>query len=173
MRVISRCTSWTASIVLLFAAAAYSWQNPPAASPSQGRQDKETSVADIISMPRADGAEVIHVLGDVNKPGAVALSEQGTISVMQVMSLAGGPLKSAALKNAKILRPRPGAPTRTEIPVNVKKILSGRSKDVSLLRDDILYVPRSASKRKAVIEFAEIAAAAVAGYLSVSLMHRR
>jgi hypothetical protein len=39
-----------------------------------------------------------------------------------------------------------GTSDRTEIPVNLKKILAGKGSDVPLQADDILFVPTSASK---------------------------
>lgn len=98
---------------------------------------------DVISLPRA---EMIYVIGDVGKSGGFTLSERETISVLQALSLAEGLGHTAAPQDARILRLTPGAPRRTEIPVDVKKILAGKENDVPLEPDDILFVPGSKSK---------------------------
>ena len=55
----------------------------------------------------------------------------------------------AAPQNAKILRLSPGSAARTEIPVDVQKIFEGRSGDVPLGSEDILFIPNSRTKNAA------------------------
>jgi polysaccharide export outer membrane protein len=98
---------------------------------------------DVISVPQA---EVVYVIGSVNKAGGFALKERETLSVLQALSLAEGLDRMAAPKSAKILRSTAGSSTRTEIPVDLQKILEGRAGDVSLERDDILFVPHNVAK---------------------------
>ena len=43
----------------------------------------------------------------------------------------------------------PGTTRRTELPVNLKQIFSGKATDVALQPDDILFIPDSAEKRAA------------------------
>jgi polysaccharide biosynthesis/export protein len=95
---------------------------------------------DIVSVPKAD---VIYVMGDVKKAGGFILNESETLSVLQVISLAEGFERTAALKSARILRGEPGTPSRTEIPVNLKDILAGKAPNLPLQSDDILFVPSS------------------------------
>jgi len=101
---------------------------------------------DIVSVPRA---EVVYALGAVPRPGGFVLNDQESLSVLQVLSLAGGLERTAAAKDSKILRLNPGAPKRTEIAVDLKKIFAGDAIDMSLKPDDILFVPNSGSKRAA------------------------
>jgi polysaccharide export outer membrane protein len=100
---------------------------------------------DVISVPRA---ELVYVVGDVHRPGGFVLNERESMTVLQAVSMAEGLEKTSAAKNAKILR---GGATKTaaEIPVDLVKILSGRSSDVPLLANDILFVPNSAAKSAA------------------------
>ncbi len=123
---------------------------------------------DIITVPRA---EVIYVLGDVQKPGSVVLNDQESISVMQIISLSGGLLRTAAAKDARILRSNPGAPRRTEIPLDIKKIYDRKADDISLLPDDILFVPSSVSK-KAAIRTLEALTSAATSMLGYSIIYR-
>jgi polysaccharide biosynthesis/export protein len=98
---------------------------------------------DVISVPQA---EVVYVIGAVHKSGGFALKERETLSVLQAVSLAEGLESMAAPKAAKILRSTGGSSTRIEIPVDLQKILAGRSGDVPLERDDILFVPNNVAK---------------------------
>ena len=98
---------------------------------------------DIISVPKA---EVVYVVGSVSRPGAFVLGENETLSSLQVLSLAQGLLKSAAGDKAKILHSEPNSSTRTEIAVNLKRLMAGKDNDISLRANDILFVPNSAAK---------------------------
>ena len=97
---------------------------------------------DVISVPRAD---LVYVVGAVNKPGGFVLNERENMSVLQAVSMSEGLTKTSSPKGAKILR---GGMTegRKEIPVNLSKILSGNQPDVPLLANDILFVPTSGVK---------------------------
>jgi polysaccharide export outer membrane protein len=98
---------------------------------------------DVISVPKAD---TIYVIGAVKKPGAYVLGERRALGTLQILALAEGFEKTAAASNAKIMRVVPGSDNRTEIPVDLKTILSGKTPDVSLTADDILLVPNSRAK---------------------------
>jgi polysaccharide export outer membrane protein len=97
---------------------------------------------DVISVPRAD---LVYVVGAVNKSGGFVLNERASMSVLQAVSLAEGLEKTAAPKNAKIVR-NGLTDKKQEIPVNLSKILSGNSPDMPLLANDILFVPNSNAK---------------------------
>jgi polysaccharide export outer membrane protein len=101
---------------------------------------------DVISVPRAD---IIYVIGAVKKAGGYALNDNGTRSALQILSLAEGLEKTAAGNRAKIMRGIPGSNNRDEIPIDLKQILAGKSPDVPLKADDILFVPTSGAKTAA------------------------
>jgi hypothetical protein len=44
------------------------------------------------------------------------------------------------------MRVTPGSTARTEIPIDVKKILAGKGNDVALGPDDMLFIPTSGKK---------------------------
>jgi polysaccharide biosynthesis/export protein len=100
---------------------------------------------DVISIPRA---ELVYVVGAVNRPGGFVLTERSEMSVLQAVSLAQGLEKMSAPKSAKIIR-RGLEHDRTEVPVNVAKILDGKSPDMPLQANDILFIPGSTAKRAA------------------------
>jgi polysaccharide export outer membrane protein len=99
---------------------------------------------DVISVPRG---ELVYVVGEVKKPGGFILAEQPNMSVLQAVSLAGGLESTTDTRHAKILRVQSGQEQRIEMPVNIKKILEGTSKDVPLQGGDILFLPGSTTKK--------------------------
>lgn len=103
----------------------------------------EVKPNDVIAVPQG---EKVYVLGDVFKPGMFPVTDGHAVSVLEVLSLAGGPGRTASPQRARILRVIPGGKTRTEMAVDVKKILGGKAPDVALQSDDILFIPNSAAK---------------------------
>ena len=97
---------------------------------------------DIISVPRA---EIVYVMGEVRRPGGFALNDKQSISVLQAIALSEGLGFNAQAKKSKILRPVPGA-NRLEIPINLEQLLQGKTTDITLQPEDILFVPNSAAK---------------------------
>ena len=98
---------------------------------------------DVISVPKA---EMVYVIGQVQKTGGYILNDREEMTVLQALSLAGGLDKSAKPQDAKILRQMPGVSSRTEIAVNLKKILDGKNEDVRMRPEDILFVPNNVPK---------------------------
>jgi polysaccharide export outer membrane protein len=97
---------------------------------------------DIISVPRA---KMVYAIGQVRRPGAFVLNNRNAVSVLQLLTMAEGPTGTAAKKDAKIIRPKPGS-ERLEVAVNLQKILDGKEKDLLLQPEDILFVPDSEVK---------------------------
>jgi polysaccharide export outer membrane protein len=118
---------------------------------------------DVITVPKA---EMVFVTGEVKKSGGFILGEHQSMSVLQAVSLAEGLGQTADKKHAKILRLNPGADQRVEIAVNLKGIMEGKSSDVTLQGNDILFVPGNAGKKIAlrVIEAAIQTGSGVAIY---------
>jgi polysaccharide export outer membrane protein len=95
---------------------------------------------DVISV---DQAELIYVLGEVNKSGGFPLHSHENMTVLQAVALADGLQRTAAPRKARILRKGDEAGPRTEIAVDVKKILAGQASDVALRPEDVLFIPNS------------------------------
>ena len=107
------------------------------------QENIEVKPKDVVSIPRA---ELIYVIGSVKRAGGFVLNEREHISVLQALSMAEGLDRVASGGNARILRSSDGASTRAEIPVDVNKILAGKTSDVPMLANDILFIPNSAAK---------------------------
>ena len=101
---------------------------------------------DVISVPRA---ALVYVVGNVRKSGGFVLGEKDGISTLQAVALAEGLDRGAAPQNAKIFRTHHDNGQRIEIPVDLKKILSGKGQDLPMFANDILFVPNNASKAAA------------------------
>ncbi len=99
---------------------------------------------DVVSVPKG---ELVYVVGDVKKAGGFVLSSHRTVSVLEALSLAEGLGPDSASGSVRILRPNPnGEGDHTLIPVNVDRILAGKSPDIRLYADDVLFVPHSGFK---------------------------
>ena len=114
---------------------------------------------DIVSVPRA---EMVYVVGEVRKPGGIAVRQNDTISVLEALSAAEGLSSTASAKNARILRPGTEPGKRVEVPIDLSKVFSAKGEDIALRPDDVLFVPNNAP-RKAFTKAAEIALQTASG----------
>ena len=115
---------------------------------------------DTITVPRAP---IIYVVGDVGRPSGL-LVDNGQLTVLQALALAGGTNHTAKLSGARIIHKGPSGMTETK--VEIKKMLEAKAPDVSLQPDDILFVPVSGGRVLAgrTFEAAMSAATAVSIY---------
>ncbi|HTP88155.1 MAG TPA: polysaccharide biosynthesis/export family protein [Bryobacteraceae bacterium] len=114
---------------------------------------------DTILVPRA---EMVYVVGDVQKAGSFPLSQSNSMSALEAVSLAQGFTPSAAPQKARVLREIPGQPNRKQqIPVDLRKLLAGRAPDVQLQANDVLYVPNSRATQKG----AELVLRTISGFI--------
>jgi len=115
---------------------------------------------DVVTVPHSG---VIYAVGAVQRPGGFAMeTDRQQLTVLKIVSLAGGLAPTAKPTSAVILRQPPGSAQRQQLPVDVKKILTLKSEDLTLQRNDILYVPDSTGKH-ALRRSAEIAIAIATG----------
>lgn len=101
---------------------------------------------DVIFIPRMT---MVYVIGEVARQGGFNIQDGDGLSVLQVLSLAGGVSERGVPEEAKILRPVMGGPKQAELPLDVKKILAGKAADVLLRPNDILFIPDSSGKGRA------------------------
>lgn len=120
----------------------------------------EIMPGDTITVPRAP---IIYVVGDVGRPSGL-LVDNGSLTVLQALALAGGTNKTAKLGGARLIRKGPTGMTETK--VEVKKMLEAKIPDIQLQADDILFIPVSGARVLAgrTFDSAMAAATAVAVY---------
>ncbi len=118
---------------------------------------------DTITVPRAP---IIYVVGDVGRPAGL-LVDNGSLTVLQALALAGGTNRTAKLSAARILHK--SATGMSETKVEIKKMLEAKVPDVTLQADDILFIPVSGGKVMAGRTFE--AAMSVATALTIYTVH--
>jgi polysaccharide export outer membrane protein len=99
---------------------------------------------DVITVPKG---RLVYVMGAVKKTGGFVLGERSKVTVLEAISMAEGMDRFSREADSRIMRKTSDPNSRVEIAVNVKRILSGKDKDVELEPDDILYIPDSGVKR--------------------------
>lgn len=98
---------------------------------------------DVVKVNRAG---IVYVVGDVRKPGGFLLKTNESISVLQALALAEGPTPTAEGKHARLILPGEPRGSRTQVAINLNKILDGKAPDRELQPNDILFVPNSSRK---------------------------
>jgi polysaccharide export outer membrane protein len=118
---------------------------------------------DTINVPRAP---VIYVVGDVGRPSGL-LVDNGSLTVLQALALAGGTNKTAKMGSVRIIRKGPTGMTETQVPL--KKMLEAKAPDIQLQGDDILFIPVSGGRVMAARTFE--AAMSMATSVSIYAVH--
>lgn len=93
-------------------------------------------------------AAVVYVVGAVTKPGSFYVGGNDRLTVLRALALGGGAAPHADMDDAVVLRDADGG-ERVEIPVDLEAILKGRTPDVPLEAQDVLFVPTSGAKAAA------------------------
>jgi polysaccharide export outer membrane protein len=115
---------------------------------------------DVVSVPRAG---IIYVVGAVTHPGGFLMqNDLDRMTMLKMISLAGGPTNTAKLKNVVILRKNLTTGNRDQVPVDMAKVLSMKSQDVPMQPNDILFVPDS-NGLKALHRAGDVAVALTSG----------
>ena len=98
---------------------------------------------DIVKVTRGG---IVYVIGDVKKPGGFVLKSDQYMSVLKAVALAEGLNATAAKSHTKIIRTDEKTGQRTEFPIDLGKVLAGKSPDTPLRPADIVFVPNSSGK---------------------------
>jgi polysaccharide export outer membrane protein len=96
---------------------------------------------DKIIVPRTG---LVYVLGDVVRAGGFVMENDGKISLLQALALAGGPNHTSSMNASRLLRK--GGSGYQDVPIEIGKILKGQKRDVELQAEDILYIPSNVIK---------------------------
>jgi polysaccharide export outer membrane protein len=111
-------------------------------------------------------AGIVYVLGDVNRPGGYTMNNnESKISLLEALSIAGGPARTAKLNRARLIRKA----DHTEAQISLGDIQQGKRPDFPMLPGDILYVPFSYAKNLLITSSAGIVGAA--GAAAIYTMH--
>jgi polysaccharide export outer membrane protein len=98
---------------------------------------------DIVKVTRAG---IVYVVGEVGKPGGFVLKSNQNITVLQALALAEGLTRTSAKSQARIIRTDLKTDQRTEIPLDLGKVLASKAPDPMLQPKDIVFVPNSTGK---------------------------
>jgi polysaccharide export outer membrane protein len=91
-------------------------------------------------------AGIIYVVGEVKKPGGYVIKGSGKMSVLKAIAMAEGLTATSAKSRTRIIRTDSRSGQRTEISINLEKILAEKAPDQELMPADIVFVPNSTGK---------------------------
>jgi polysaccharide export outer membrane protein len=112
----------------------------------------------------------IYVVGNVKKPGAFPVRKGAGTTVLEIIALSEG-LAPFYTREAYIYR-QEGAGNKNEIPVPLEKIMQRKSPDVTLMANDILYIPDAKGKRITIGTLEKMAGVGAAlGAAAIYVMH--
>jgi polysaccharide biosynthesis/export protein len=112
-------------------------------------------------------AGIVYVLGAVSRPGGYVMQEEGTLNVLQAISLANGTAPSASTGTIHVLRKNEQGSV-VDIPLQYQKVVRGRSADMPLHAMDVVYVPTSRIKAALTNSSSILSAAASASIYTVA-----
>src|SRR5690348_14257743 len=96
---------------------------------------------DKVIIPRAG---LVYVLGDVGRPGGFIMENDGKLTLLEALAMAGGNNRTASLSHSKLIR-KTGT-GYAEVPIRLTKIIQGEDPAPPLEAQDILYIPSNAMK---------------------------
>ena len=116
---------------------------------------------DTVIVPKAG---IVYILGDVNRPGGFAMSNnEDHMTLLQALALAGGVQHSAKQGKARLLRVAEGG--QHEEQLNLGEIQKGKRPNPTLYPGDILYVPVSWARHLVTVGAPGIAASATSAVI--------
>ena len=95
---------------------------------------------DVIAVP-LDLTQNVFVYGEVRNPGAIPFLTSKKITLLQAIAQAGGTTEWAKRSSVIIKRKDKKTGKEMKIPVNLKRIISGRLADIILEEGDVVIVP--------------------------------
>ncbi|MDX1979563.1 MAG: polysaccharide biosynthesis/export family protein [Bryobacteraceae bacterium] len=98
---------------------------------------------DVISVSEKKQPKLIHISGEVHRPGSVELVTQESVSLMKVLALAGGLTSTASPKRTMIMHVNAEGKQTSQAVIDLEKTMKGKAKDVELVSGDIVIIPSS------------------------------
>lgn len=90
-------------------------------------------------------AGIVYVVGAVRRPGGFTLEDRDSLTALQALALAEGFTVNPSKKHCEVIHSLPNG-TRTEMEIDLGKIMKGKAKDPILTANDILVVPDNTGK---------------------------
>jgi polysaccharide biosynthesis/export protein len=121
---------------------------------------------DTVVVSRAD---LVYVVGDVGRSGAFYIQNGQPLTVLDLVSLAQGPNRTAAVSHVALIRNTLHGDPIT-VPFNLNKVMKNKAKNIVLEAGDVLVVPRSGWKTFGTTALPALTNAAV-NAVSISLVN--
>ena len=99
---------------------------------------------DMINIPERI-EQSFYIIGDVMRAGAFPYPEDKRMKLSLGVAMAGGPIRTAKLKDSILLRQMPDG-TRKEFALRLDRILKGKAPDMDIQPNDLVFVPGSMGK---------------------------
>jgi len=113
----------------------------PGGTDTAAEHNPELAPGDTVQISRAG---LVYVVGDVLRPGGLAVDPAQGLTVVQALSLAWGSSPNAATGKTLLIREQKGGRTITSL--NLKRMMHGQEPDQPVYDRDILFVPDSMAK---------------------------
>jgi polysaccharide export outer membrane protein len=91
------------------------------------------------------GTPPIYVVGEVNQPGAFVPSGSSALTVLRAVAMARGTKATAATGRVVVLRPVANG-DRLQLQVNLNDVARGKTADLALQANDVVYVPKNTER---------------------------
>jgi polysaccharide export outer membrane protein len=115
---------------------------------------------DTVLVPKAP---IVYILGDVTHPGGYPIiTNDSKLSILQALTMAGAVTHTAVLSKTRLIRKT--SEGNQDMTLNLASIEKGKSPDVELKENDILYIPFSWSKN-IIISSSSIASSATSALI--------
>ncbi len=113
-------------------------------TPNYSAEQKSTIIepGDTVVVSRAD---LVYIVGDTVKSGAFYIQNGQPLTILDLVSLAQGTNRTAAMTHAALIRPTLDGGATT-IPVNLNKVMKNETPNLVVKAGDVLVVPRSGWK---------------------------
>lgn len=101
----------------------------------------EVNAHDVVAVSIIKQPKLVHLSGEVNKPGAVELVQSSTMSLVKLVALAGGLTRMASPGKTMIVHINDDGVQTSAAFVDLKKVMNGKAKDLELMPGDVVIVP--------------------------------
>ncbi|MFN9461073.1 MAG: polysaccharide biosynthesis/export family protein [Acidobacteriota bacterium] len=96
---------------------------------------------DVVAVSVVKQVRMVHLSGEVNRPGSVELVQAPTMSLVKLVALAGGLTRSASPGRTMIVHVNEDGVQTSAAFVDLRKVMRGKAKDLELMPGDVVIVP--------------------------------